>query len=155
MFGFLVGTACLIGLVGVLRHGHPWHGHACGGRRRHFRPLYMLFDALDTTPGQEKVIRNAVDELFEHGRDVRRQAWRSRSDLADALRADEFDRARIDDVIARHQALFSDLATRAADTLGSIHAVLDERQRRRLADLVESGPGWRFGRHGGPYRTAC
>ena len=157
MFGFLIGTACLIGLVGVLRHGRHWRGsHGCGGGRgRHFSPLYMLFDALDTTPGQEKEIRQTVDDFVDRARDARRDVWRSRSELADALRSDQFDRGRIDDLFARHQANVSDLGTRAADALGSIHAVLDDRQRRRLADLVESGPGWRFARHGGPYRTAC
>lgn len=158
MFGFLFGTACLLGLVGVMRHGRRWHGgHGCGGGggRRHFGPLYMLFDALDTSPGQEKAIRNAVDDLVEQAREVRRTAWRSRSDLADALRDEHFDRGKVDDVIARHQALFTELSSRAADTVGTIHSVLDDRQRRRLADLIESGPGWRFMRHGGPYRTAC
>jgi Spy/CpxP family protein refolding chaperone len=156
MFGFLIGTACLIGLVAVLRRGHRWHGHGCGGGRgRHFGPMYMLFDTLDTTPGQEKEIKNAVDEFVERARDARRDIWRSRSDLADALRSDDLDRARIEELLARHQAHFSDLGSRAADALGSIHSVLDDRQRRRLADLIESGPGWRFARHGGPYRSAC
>ena len=160
MFGFLIGTACLIGLVGVLRHGHHrygyGYGHGCGGGRgRHFRPLYMLFDALDTSPGQEKAIRNAVEDLWEQARETRRQVHRGRSEVADAIRGEVFDRARIDDLIAKNQTLLSELLQRAADTFGSVHSVLDDRQRRRLADLIESGPGWRFARHGGPYRTAC
>ncbi len=34
MFGFIIGTACLIGLIATLRRGHHWHrgyGGGCGG----------------------------------------------------------------------------------------------------------------------------
>lgn len=34
MLGFIVGTACLIGLISTLRHGHYGHGgYGCGGGR--------------------------------------------------------------------------------------------------------------------------
>ena len=166
MFGFLLGTACLIGLVSVIRRGHRYHqcggyGH-CGGRGHHwrggwgyrgFRPLYMLFEELDASPGQEKVIRNAVDELMEDAHGFRRELYNSRSELAAALRAEPFDRAAVDDLLARHQAKFGEFAGRAVTTLGTIHETLDERQRKSLADLIESGPGFgRFGRRAGPYR---
>lgn len=40
MFGFIIGTACLIGLIATLRRGHHWHrgygygGGGCGGYGR-------------------------------------------------------------------------------------------------------------------------
>ncbi len=99
MFGFLIGTACLIGLIKVARHGGgygcgsrygscssgyergcgggggyqdegggPWGRHGGQGRHGGFGPRIFLraaFERLDTTPGQEKVILQAVDELRE------------------------------------------------------------------------------------------
>lgn len=154
MIGFLVGTACLIGLVGVLSHGH-YRFHAYRGRFRRRWPLHLLFDELDTSPGQEKAIRGAVDDLLDDARMARREVRKSRSDLADVLNAEHFDRARLDDLAARQQVVLSDLWRRAVDTLETVHSVLDDRQRKRLAEMVESGPGYRFMRHAGPYRTPC
>jgi len=78
MFGFLFGAACLLGFDGDgLARGHHHHGH-CGssgrGRGRYgARALFFLnhlLDRLDTTPGQEKVIRDAG--RGRHGRHSRR-----------------------------------------------------------------------------------
>jgi len=66
MFGFIVGAACLFGLVRVLRHarhGHFGHHGPFGRFRGGFGPRMMLrglFERLDTTPGQEKVIAAAI-----------------------------------------------------------------------------------------------
>ena len=101
MFGFLFGTLCLIALIVLVRRGRWGHGHGCGygrGRWRHgpggFGSRWLvrgLFERLGTTPGQEKAVVAAMDELREAlgGQKVE---WNlSRKDLAQALRVERFD----------------------------------------------------------------
>lgn len=67
MFGFIIGTVCLIALVKVLRRGRGWYGHRWGygphgggyghgymggGGARWF--LRGLFHRLETTPGSHQ-----------------------------------------------------------------------------------------------------
>ena len=167
MFGFLLGTACLVGRVWVLRSEHRRWG-SCGGCGRFDHPrghdrdsssrgfggrmfLRFLFERLDTTPGQEKVIRASVEDLLERVHSARREVEASRKDVARALRAESFDAEAMGEAFAKHDAAMSELRGSAMDALAKVHEALDSRQRERLADLVESGLGRRY--HG-PYRTA-
>src|SRR5687768_9379179 len=81
MFGFLIGTASLIGLIYVLRGGacgRGFHSHGFGHRHHHRgfgrwgwgRGYWLggLFERLDPTREQEREIRSALDELFDAGR---------------------------------------------------------------------------------------
>lgn len=156
MFGFFIGTICLLGLIAVLRRGrrgcHGWHGghhhrhHHRGGQRHMLR---FLFERLDTTPGQEKEIRGAIDDLFEEGRGLRREGRSSRDDVAKLLRTESLDETILGELFARHDERLRDMQKAFADALGRIHQALDPEQRAQLASLLESdhGPG-----HGGPYR---
>jgi Spy/CpxP family protein refolding chaperone len=148
MFGFFIGTACLIGLAAVARRGHRYyHGHgAChrggfgrrwGGGRFFF---HRILDRLDTTPGQEKVIREAVHDFKEEAWNLRREVRSTRSELADALRAPELDKALIDRVFAKHDEVIEKLRASLVATADKVHGTLDERQRKELADMIESGP---------------
>ncbi|MBX3251406.1 MAG: periplasmic heavy metal sensor [Myxococcales bacterium] len=171
MFGFVVGFACLIGFVTVLRRGRrarfsgPWggchrarghhhHHHHRGGRGWRGRGphawLYGLFERLDTSPGQEKVIRHALD-------DVLNEAWGLRGDLralGDAARssvaAPSFDESALDAVFAEQDEKLARLRVSAKDALRQIHEALDEEQRAELARLLGGRSLGRFGL--GPYR---
>jgi Spy/CpxP family protein refolding chaperone len=156
MFGFLFGAACLLGLTATVARGHHGHRHCGGGYRsrgfgrgrgRYF--LNHLLDRLDTTPGQERVIRDAVDTLLDQFHDARRDFRGSRSDVAQFIRAEAFDRANFESVFDRHDAVIDRARQSALDAFARIHETLDERQRKILADIVESGP---FGRGFGPFR---
>jgi Spy/CpxP family protein refolding chaperone len=154
MFGFLFGTACLIGLAAVLRRGHGCHRHAFGGwGRRHRGPhffVHAVMDRLDTTPGQEKVIRGAVEEFVEEAREVKREFKHSRNDVAQALRDEVLDEGKLRDTFQRHDESIHKLREAAVRTLSKVHETLDERQRRTLSELLESGPfGWGFGAYRG------
>ncbi len=83
MFGFVLGTACLIGLVWVVRgprrlgSRYGWDSRRARdeGERRGFGGrafVRWLFERLDTTPGQERVIRAAVDDLMDSAHAARR-----------------------------------------------------------------------------------
>lgn len=193
MFGFLIGTACLIGLIATLRRGGHCHGsyggghwgsggysddggsrwgsrwggreetwgggeERWGGGRRGFGRWFMLraiFERLDASPAQEKVIAAAFEELRDSAKKAREEIKGTRRDVARAVRGPSFDETIVGEVFARHDATLEELRKSAIGAVGKVHEALDERQRERLADLIESGPGFGFGRrgYGGPYRA--
>ena len=150
MFGFFIGVACLIGLFYVLKGGRGWgRGAHCGGglhRRGGMRGFARrLFETLDTSAGQEKEIRSAFSELFREAHGVREDFLASRSDVAKAMRGDYFDETSMGELFARHDDGLDKLRRAVVGALARVHAVLDENQRARLAELIEKGP-WRFAR---------
>jgi hypothetical protein len=154
MFGIVFGTLCLIGLVVVIargrrgfrHHGHfRHHGYGWGPRAA----LNAVLDRLDTAPGQEKVIVAAVEEFMDRARESGRKVRDTRSELASSVRGERIDESRLADVFGRHDMALSDVRSAALDALRKIHDALDERQRKLLGDLVESGGyfGWRHRGH--------
>ena len=148
MFGFLFGTACLLGLTATFarHHHHDRHPFASGHRGRGFRSgrgrfvLNRLLDRLDTTPGQEKVIREAVDTLMDDLHDARSELRATRVDVARAIAGETLDRGAIDGVFERHDLVIERVRQNALDSFGKVHETLDGRQRRILAELIEAGP---------------
>jgi hypothetical protein len=208
MFGFIIGTVCLIGLIKTLRGGcggggwgrrgygygggcgggrwgggwghgghggygggpggweegsGPEHGHHRGGPfRTHGRAwggwgrgggmqsffLRRLFEHLDATPGQEKVIAAAVEEMRQAMREQRGEVQKTRGDIARAMRGANFDEVVLGELFARHDTAIEAMRKSAVGALGKVHEALDERQRARLADLVEQYPGFFGGGRG-------
>jgi uncharacterized membrane protein len=138
MFGFLVGTACLVGLTVMLARGRRrrWSG----GFR--FGPRYVIgavLDRLETTPGQEKAIRAAIDEFSETAVRARRDFRASRRELARAVRGESLDSQALHEAFVRHDGSIGELRSAFAGALSKVHETLDERQRETLADMIESG----------------
>ncbi|MFO0594546.1 MAG: periplasmic heavy metal sensor [Myxococcaceae bacterium] len=162
MFGFIVGTLSLIGFVKVLRWGRWQHGAGgYGGPRRWM--LRRLFQRLDTTPGQEKVISQAVENAERAMWQAREQVFRGRTSFAGAMRGETFDSAAVNATFDAQQASLDDLKKAVREGMQSIHEALSPEQRARLADLVEFGPGRmhgggcgraRFGHHHHGFRPA-
>lgn len=176
MFGFLVGTACLVGLIHVMkrrrgyarggcgpggwggghwghhggwgRHGGWGHDGGDGGGRN---PWWLrgLFSRLDTTPGQEKVIREVLGDLQQDGQSLRGEFRKARTDLASALRSETVDETALGEAFARHDEALERMRKGVVGALSKLHDALDERQRRLLAEWLESGRMWQ-----GPYRGA-
>jgi uncharacterized membrane protein len=148
MFGFLFGTACLAGLFAVVRHGrHFGFGRRCGPR---FGARYLfqrVLDRLDTTPGQEKVIRGALEELGEESRSLRRELCSTRTEIATALRSSELDTELMASVFAKHDQLLMQFRRAVMHAITQAHGTLDDRQRARLADMIEAGPWGYAGLH--------
>lgn len=153
MFGFLFGALCLVGLVKVLRHDHPLtrHHHGPGPGRWPKRMLRRALRRLDTTPGQERIIREAFDDVAEAAEGLRGQGRRLRHDLADVLRTEDLDRAGVDSLLSRHEDEFDALREAVAGAITEVHAALEPSQRERLAEMLG-----RQGHHhhGGPYRSS-
>lgn len=145
MFGFFIGTACLIGLAALARRGrhHFGHGHRGwhGGRRgMGGRFFHRVLERLDTTPGQEKVIREAISDFREDAWSLKSEVRGTRSELAAAIRAPELDKALVDRVFAKHDEVIEKVRASFLRTAEQVHGTLDERQRKQLADMIESGP---------------
>jgi Spy/CpxP family protein refolding chaperone len=176
MLGFLFGALCLVGLFKVLRYGRRGYGGGgrCGGGFGHhggwgpgrgwgegggwgggFGPrvlLRSLFERLDATPGQEKVILSAVDEMREAGQKLKSEIRSSREEVARVTRGEIFDAESLGELFAKHDSALEELRKVAVGAMARVHDALDSRQRERLAEMIESG----FGRFGGPraaYRT--
>jgi hypothetical protein len=180
MFGFIIGTVCLIGLIKVLRRGRGWYGHrgygygyghgcshgGCGpgpgfdpyddggpgmrGPRRWF--LRSVFERLETTPGQEKVIVAALDELRDNRKVVREELQQTRGDIARAVAGGLVEDATLEETFARHDRLLAQLRVSFVEALKKITEALDDRQRKQLGGWLEGGSFRGGPRWGGPYR---
>jgi Spy/CpxP family protein refolding chaperone len=153
----------ILGFVAVRRARcyHNYYGHGGGGfgppwqqwhhhGRRHHRGLYMVFNRLDCSPAQERTIIAEIDQLKHKLRDTKWGMRDARGDLAAALRGPTLDDAALGAVLGRVDTATA--ATRAAvlEALRNVHAVLDDRQREQLAEMLDGG--W-FKRGGSPYRV--
>ncbi|MEZ4366014.1 MAG: periplasmic heavy metal sensor [Kofleriaceae bacterium] len=167
MIAFAIGIAA-VGLFAIRRHhrrhlawchhGAPWgYGHGGGGddgslggpRWRGGRPwrrLAFLYDQLDTTPGQERVIQREVRGLMMLGRAQRRGLRDARADLGRALAGDQVDQPALEAALARGDAAWAELRAAAAASLVQIHGVLDSEQRAQLGRYLGAAPG------GAPFR---
>lgn len=156
MFGFIVGTLSLIGLIKVARMGrHGRHGGRGGWNRWMLR---RLFERLDTTPGQEKVVAEAVDEAQRVMWQAREEFFRARSEYAKAMRGEHFDGEAVKAAFEKQQQTVDEVKKTLKEKLAAIHEALDPRQRQVLAELIEFGPGRMHGgcsgrfSHGGHFR---
>lgn len=156
-FGF-IGLVLLFKIARAYRrhayyaYGGYYGGHCGGGGRweRNYRRerengfgkrfvLRSLFERLDTTPGQEKVIARAFDEIKEAMASARGDWNSSKIRMADALRGTEFDHEAVGDAWAKHDTAFEALRLKIATSMQAVHEALDEKQRQILADLIERG----------------
>lgn len=195
MFGFLIGTLSLIGLVKVLRAGSPrmcgshWRGHHGGhwnhqgGWGRHgghwgrdggheddrrvvtrvdevgrdgaafgLIPLRFLFEALDTTVGQEKVIKAAYKEVRDAMGHIEGEAEETRTQIANAIRRGTVDETEMGELYARHDEKLRTIRTAFFGALAKVTDALDEDQRKKLADMLERSDRGGGSHRGGPYR---
>jgi hypothetical protein len=128
-------------------HGHHHGGFDGGGHRRAPRwASRWLFQRLETSPGQEKVILEAYEQVMERAARLREELGSSRSDLAKAVRGGSFDATALSDAQSRQDGVLKELREAMSAQLAQVHQALDERQRQALAELIEHGPRGRRGR---------
>lgn len=217
MIGFLIGTACLIGLIAQLKrarygyggcggygghgygHGGGWGGGGCGGGWHHkrwhhhhhggdcgggfggphrnaeggegegfrggpfgggfrggvggpfggfrggfggpFGGQWMRFvsERLDLTPAQEKVVAQSFEEVRETLKKQKGTFKDSRGDIAKAIRAQSFDAVVMGDLFGKHDAAIDEVRKAIVGALSRVHDALDEKQRERLAQMLEGG----------------
>lgn len=113
--------------------------------------LRSVFERLETTPGQERVILAALDELRENRKAVRDEAKQTRIDLAHAVEGGLIEDSTLEEAYARHDRTLAQLRVGFTESLKKVVEVLDEDQRKELARWLEGGffrSGW-----GGPGRV--
>lgn len=171
-------AAGVIGVVALVRRlalGRRFAGGRCGGdgggrglgppwrRGRWGRGggigqsfwLRHVFARLDTTPGQEREIRAAIEDMRDRAKAAKSGLPDTRASIARSIAGEEFDGAAFEAMSARVDATTEMMKDAFASALKRIHGVLDAKQRERLAELVGSGGFGRWGRGGGgagPYR---
>lgn len=151
MFGFLIGTLSLIGLVKVARWGRYGQRGYGGGPRRWM--MRRLFQHLDTTPGQEKVIAQATENAERVMYQAREQFFRARSTYANAVRGETFDSTAVNEAFEAQQASVDEVKKAVREGMQAMHEALSPEQRKALGDLIEYGPramhgGGGCGHHG-------
>jgi Spy/CpxP family protein refolding chaperone len=179
MLGIILGTVLAIGIIKVFRRHHGWgrcggghygrgpymlggfdgpgwdsdgwHG-GHGGHGGGFGPrvfLRSLFQRLETTPGQEKAIVGALDELRENRRVIREEMRHTREDVARVVGGGLVDDGALEETFARHDRLAAQLRVAFVEALRKVSETLDEGQRKKVSRFLEGGglPRW-----GNPYR---
>jgi Spy/CpxP family protein refolding chaperone len=131
--------------------GHGLHGHRGGFRRARGRMvLHALFSRIDASPAQERAIIHEVDKLQDRVHGAKSGLRDARGDLAAAVRGPVLDDAALGAVLGRVDTATGEARGAVLDALREIHAVLDDRQRAQVADLLDHSGGWWRG--WGPYR---
>jgi Spy/CpxP family protein refolding chaperone len=146
MFGFVFGTACLVALGVVVARGRRrrW-GHPGGPFGR--RALYGVLERLETTPGQEKIITQALDEFRDTAWRAKSTLESSRKALSRAVRGEVFDESAVREAFLEQDAAVAEIREALVTAGRKVHETLDERQRKILGELIESGPGLRYFAH--------
>ncbi|HET6145940.1 MAG TPA: periplasmic heavy metal sensor [Polyangia bacterium] len=116
-----------------------------GGWGRRFI-LNGVLDRLEATPAQERAITAAVEEFRAEAAKFRGELRQSRTDIAGAFRKPQFDEVALGELYARHDTAIEGLRRAFVGLGAKVHDALEEKQRARLADLIEAGPRfWRGG----------
>lgn len=156
------------GWQGDRRGPHGWH---CGPHGRRFQRgwmrrgrrgrrwmLHAALSRIDATPAQERVIVGELDRLTERVRGARGGLREGTTDLAAAVRGPVLDDAALGAVLGRVDGVTAEVRAAAIEALRNIHAVLDDKQRAQVAELIERRAGRGGGGGGagwfrmGPYR---
>jgi uncharacterized membrane protein len=100
------------------------------------------------------VIAEAFEEVRQAIRNGRGEWRASREDISRAVGGDVFDESVLGGAFARQDETLTNVRKAVTGALIKVHEALDERQRRRLAEIIGRGPGgFGFGPFGaGPYR---
>lgn len=140
------------------RHGHGHHEGWGGGGPPWARGgfgrgmmLRALFQRLEATPGQEKVIAQALEELRGEAEKHRGELRQSRADVAKAVRSEGFDEVLFGELFSRHDVTIEAMRKAAMGAIGKVHAILEPKQRERFAEIIEGGLSRGSG---GPFRGA-
>jgi hypothetical protein len=132
MLGLIIGTASLVGLYGMRRRSRmPFF--LLGGSPQ---TINYLFRRLDTTPAQEKVILEAINEAKQGAQGLQKEALMTKEDVITMLKSDDVEADVLGAAFARQDEALEDARLGAGKALEKIHNALTEDQRKKLARFV-------------------
>ncbi len=103
------------------------------------RPLRFLASRLDLDDEQSARLARILERLKLERAQASLDLRRAAADLADALEASEFTRAKVDSASALRADAARRVETAVATAIQDLHALLEPDQRARLAEFVRSG----------------
>ncbi len=162
MFGILLGTVCLFGLIGVAK-SHRHRHHHCEGRgsrggphrRGHRGRSGRRGQGFDRAMGeavkrglhvdrdQEDLVDHALGDVRDSLREFKEVMKESRLDAAAAFEGDKVDDAALDTIFETQDAALTQTRRQLVSALKQIHAVLDDEQRATAVQWLANGPTWR------------
>jgi Spy/CpxP family protein refolding chaperone len=114
--------------------------------------MRWLFERLETTPGQERAIGDAVARLRTEQLAIREEFSLTRADLARVVEGALIDETALEETFARHDRLLAQVRIGWVEALKTACEALDPRQRKEMANiLARRGPfggAWGMGRGG-------
>jgi hypothetical protein len=121
--------------------GAPWRG--VGGERggpwnRGRGMIYSMLGRLEATPGQEKAILAAIDELKSTASELRGTGRDVRSEVARAVRGPLLDDVVLEGATARIDDATLKVRGALKTAIVKIHEALDDRQRKMLGDMIDT-----------------
>ena len=125
------------------RGGRGEHGERGGPWNRGRGMIDAILGRLEATPGQEKAVLAAIDELKATASELRGTGRDVRSEVARAVRGPLLDDVVLEGATARIDDATLKLRAAVKTAIVKIHEVLDDRQRKMLADMIDSS--WRGG----------
>ncbi len=131
MFGFIVAGASLLGLIVLARSRRHFPG------RGYFRSVALR--RLDTSPGQEKVIRMAVSEAEDLLGGFRDDHRKAREELAQIVSQETLDEGRLGAWFESREASWREVKPKLVELGRQVHDVLDAEQKKRLGSWLRSG----------------
>ena len=117
------------------RHGHGHHHHGRHGGWRH-RKLRWALRRLETTPAQERALRQEWKDLRQTAAAARADVAAARGDLGAVLTAPVLDRDALGAVVARVDRAYGEVRIAATEALARVHAQLDDHQRAQIGRLL-------------------
>lgn len=132
MLGFVAGAVGAYVVYRVVRRRHYWRHHRGWGMR-------AAFERLQTSPAQERVIREVIDSVRTSAEPLRGELRALRESVAKAAQGEAFDASALQEAWARHDKVLAELRTQFTQGLQKIHETLDATQRRTLTELLERG----------------
>jgi hypothetical protein len=168
MLGAILGAVCVVGAFKLARRAmwyrraHGWGGGTCSSRLGGGGPfgsgrrggvMRWLFERLETTPGQERAIVEAVARLRTEQLAMREEFSLTRADLARAVEGALVDETALEETFARHDRLLAQVRIGWVEALKTACEALDPRQRKEMANMLARrglfGGAWGMGRGGG------
>ena len=124
--------------------GPSWRGNGGPPWGRGRGVVFSILEKLDASPAQEKVILSAIDELKGIAKEMRGIGREVRSDVARAVRGPLLDDVALEGATSRIDEAGARLRAAARAAIAKIHEALDDRQRKMLADMIDSSFGGRW-----------